>query len=283
VEDEFFHDSLATTGSTFLARWRSKPPNRLGNDHAGSDVGLWVRAGSVAVMAEVPAAAPALARGVRVLAVPGLPPGVEVRASPRRRRTVTAYREGGRTIVLVPARMSRSDIVAFVHDLVGRLEAREQRSRPSDAELSARAEQLSRTHLGGRAAPRSVRWVANQHRRWGSCTPADATIRLSSRLQAMPSYVLDYVLLHELVHLLVPGHGSDFEAWMLGFPRLLEARAFLAGVDHARATDRGPEPDLGIDDVVDGPGSRVDEAPAADEDPIVDLSTDRAAPAGLLW
>lgn len=265
-------------------------------------------------MAEQPASVPVLARGVRVLAVPGLPPGVEVRASPRRRRTVTAYREGGRTIVLVPTRMSRSDIVAFVHDLVGRLEARERRSRPSDAELSARAAQLSHAHLGDRAVPRSVRWVGNQQRRWGSCTPTDATIRLSSRLQAMPSYVLDYVLLHELVHLLVPGHGRDFEVWMLGLPRLLEARAFLAGVDHARATGIGAEDEEGADDgvgevsddladglippadAVDGPGElddavgsppqdgpRTGESTADRGGPVVDLSAGHAAQAGTLW
>lgn len=230
---------------------------------------------------------------------------MEVRASPRRRRTVTAYREGGRTIVLVPSRMSRSEIVKFVHELVGRLQARERRRRPTDAELSARAGQLSRAHLGGRAVPRSVRWVDNQQRRWGSCTPADGTIRLSSRLQVMPSYVQDYVLLHELVHLLVPGHGPDFEAWMQRYPRLLEARAFLAGVDHARAGDLGARPadqpgDALVDDpsaeLVDEPGDAfVDEPgaelvddpedgsgpfPDAPDGPDLDLRDDRA---GLLW
>jgi hypothetical protein len=85
--------------------------------------------------------------------------------------------------------------------------------------------------------------VSNQRRRWGSCTPADATIRLSDRLVAMPEYVVDYVLLHELVHLLVLDHGPAFEAWMQTYPRLLEARAFLAGVDHATGHGLDSEPD----------------------------------------
>ncbi|MBI1376801.1 MAG: DUF45 domain-containing protein [Frankiales bacterium] len=168
-----------------------------------------------------------------VVDLPGLPPDVEVRRSTRRRRSVTAYREGGRTIVVVPQRMARADIPAYVEELVERLRSRERRVRGSDAELMRRAEDLSRRHLEGRAVPRSVRWVGNQNRRWGSCTPADAAIRLSDRLAAMPEHVVDYVLLHELVHLLVPGHGPQFEAWMTRYPRLLEARAFLAGVDHA--------------------------------------------------
>jgi hypothetical protein len=178
-----------------------------------------------------------------VVDLTGLPPGVEVRRSPRRRRTVTAYREGGRTIVVVPQRMSRADIGPYVEELVGRLEARERRSRRTDRELQARALLLSRRHLEGRAEPASVRWVSNQHRRWGSCTPADRTIRLSDRLVGMPEHVVDYVLLHELAHLLVPGHGPDFEALMARYPRLLEARAFLAGVDHALGHGLVDDPD----------------------------------------
>ena len=67
---------------------------------------------------------------MRVLDIPGLPADVQVRSSPRRRRTVTAYRDGGRTVVLVPARMSRAEVVSYVRDLVARLDARDRRARP---------------------------------------------------------------------------------------------------------------------------------------------------------
>lgn len=207
-----------------------------------------------------------------VVDIPGLPADVEVRRSTRRRRSVTAYREGGRTIVVVPQRMARADILPFVHELVGRLQAREQRTRRTDDELHARATAVSRRYLDGRAEPRSVRWVTNQRRRWGSCTPADATIRLSDRLAAMPSYVVDYVLLHELVHLLVPGHGPDFEAWMVRYPRLVEARAFLAGVDHATGHGLDAEPDDGPDEVPD------DDGPVAAGEAPVDVTDAVRAP-----
>ena len=208
-----------------------------------------------------------------VVDIPGLPDGVEVRRSTRRRRSVTAYREDGRTVVVVPQRMSRAEIVPYVEELVGRLAAREGRARRTDAALAARAAQLSGRHLEGRAVPTSVRWVGNQRRRWGSCTPADGTIRLSDRLVPMPEYVVDYVLLHELVHLLVADHGPAFEAWMRGYPRLLEARAFLAGVDHATGHGLGDHPDENPDENPDdgsgdppGEGHRADpvEVPRAD-------------------
>ena len=63
-----------------------------------------------------------------------------------------------------------------------------------DGELAERAERLSDQYFDGRASPASVRWVTNQNTRWGSCTPAEGSIRLSHRLQGMPEYVVDYVL-----------------------------------------------------------------------------------------
>lgn len=141
---------------------------------------------------------------------------VEVRRSARRSRTVSAYREGDRTIVLIPARMSEAEEQRWVGVMLDKLAAQESKRVIGDRELADRAERLSGQYLGDRARPASVRWVTNQNTRWGSCTPAEGSIRLSHRLQGMPEYVLDYVLLHELAHLLVPGHGPRF--W-----RLLEA------------------------------------------------------------
>ena len=155
---------------------------------------------------------------------------MDVRRSTRRRRTVSAYRDGDRTVVLIPARMSRAEERRWVSVMLERLAKQDQRLRPSDKDLAARARDLSRRFLGGRAAPRSVRWVANQGSRWGSCTPVDGSIRLSARLQGMPSWVVDYVLVHELAHLLVPGHGPDFWAEVDRYPRTERARGYLEGV-----------------------------------------------------
>lgn len=162
---------------------------------------------------------------------------VEVRRSRRRRRTVSAYREGGRTIVLMPAGMSRAEERRWVRTMLDRLERQEQRRRPSDDALLARAGQLSARYLGGRARPTSVRWVDNQHNRWGSCTSLEGTVRLSSRLQGMPAYVVDYVLLHELAHLIAPGHDATFWGLVEAYPRTERARGYLDGVASAAGLD----------------------------------------------
>jgi predicted metal-dependent hydrolase len=155
---------------------------------------------------------------------------IEVRRSRQRRRTVSAYREGGRTIVLIPARFTVDEEHAWVDAMIRRLAAGDKRLRPSDEQLLERAGDLSRRFLGGLAKPVSIAWVTNQNSRWGSCTPADGTIRISARVKGMPAWVLDYVILHELTHLLQPGHGGEFWSLLESYPRTERARGYLEGV-----------------------------------------------------
>jgi predicted metal-dependent hydrolase len=164
-------------------------------------------------------------------------PDVEVRRSAKRRRTVSAYRDGDRTVVLLPARMTKAEEAHWVDTMLARLAAQDARRdarRPAgDDELAARALALSRRHLDGKARPVSVRWVTNQQGRWGSCTPADRTIRLSHRLREMPAWVVDYVLVHELAHLLVHDHSAEFWALVARYPMAERARGYLLGVSAA--------------------------------------------------
>ena len=179
---------------------------------------------------------------------------VEVRRSTRRRRTVTAYRELGRTVVLIPAAFSPAEERRWVAQMVAKLQTREERRRRSlggDDELMARARALSAAHFDGAAEPASVRWVDNQHRRWGSCTPADRSIRLSSRLRSMPEYVVDYVLVHELAHLLEAGHDEAFWALVARYPRAERARGFLEGVELANTAGEAAADELHAPDHVD--------------------------------
>src|SRR3954463_9119974 len=174
-------------------------------------------------------------------------PEVEVRRSKRRRRTVSAYRDGYRVVVMIPASLSRKEEAEWVETMLARLERSEKRRKPSDSDLQRRATELSDKYLGGLAVPESVRWVDNQRSRWGSCTPGDRTIRLSTRLQGMPGWVIDYVLVHELAHLLESGHDAKFWAWVDRYPQAERAKGYLIGWSAAARL----EPPPGGDDEVD--------------------------------
>jgi len=174
---------------------------------------------------------------------------VEVRRSRRRTRTVSAYREGGRTIVAIPARFTAAQEREWVARMLERLAVKEARRRPSDDQLLERATELSERYLDGLAVPASVTWSAHQERRWGSCSVDDRTIRISTRVRGLPTWVLDYVLVHELAHLLQAGHGPGFWDLVERYPRTERARGFLEGV--AFTHDNGGAPADGTGDHVD--------------------------------
>ena len=137
--------------------------------------------------------------------------------------------------------MSKADEDRWVVEMLGRLDRQDARRRPGCEELEERAARLNERFLDGRAGPASVTWSLRQNGRWGSCTPADGTIRLSNRLQGMPDWVVDYVLVHELAHLLQPGHDPAFWALVGRYPRTERARGFLEGVAVAASLELSDE------------------------------------------
>jgi len=155
---------------------------------------------------------------------------VEIRRSKRRKRTVNAYRDGDTTIVLMPANLPKAVEDEHVRSLLERLDRQDRRVRPSDDELLRRASELSRRWFAGAATPSSVRWVETMDKRWGSCTSGDRSIRLSHRLKGMPPYVVDYVLVHELAHLIEANHSARFWALVDAYPEAEKAKGFLEGV-----------------------------------------------------
>ena len=147
---------------------------------------------------------------------------VSVVRSTRRTHTASARFIDGVLVVRVPAAISRAEEAELVGRLARRV-ARRQRSEIVD--VDARARLLARRlHL---PVPAQVRWVDNQHTRWGSCTPSAGDIRISRRLAEVPGWVLDYVLVHELAHLDVADHSSAFWALVGRYELSERARGFL--------------------------------------------------------
>jgi YgjP-like, metallopeptidase domain len=156
-------------------------------------------------------------------------PEVEVRISARRKKTSEAKWVAGRIIVSLPAHLDVESRQKTIDWLVDRLLTRQRLAGPvGDDELLTRAIALSdRYRL--RAHPLSVRWVTNQTARWASCSYYSGHIRVSHRLRAVPDWVLDSVLVHEVAHLTYPDHSPAFHRLAGAYPRHEEAGVFLAG------------------------------------------------------
>jgi hypothetical protein len=167
-------------------------------------------------------------------------PSVEIRVSSRRRKWVSAHWEGDTVVVSVPQRMSKRERQSHAEELAARLIADRGRRRRTDAQLTRRANELSALYLDGRAAPAAVTWSSRQRHRWGSCSLADRTIRISDRLVDVPGWVLDAVLIHELAHLLRGEHDAVFAELVSRYPRSGDADIFLAGFQHGLGIETSP-------------------------------------------
>jgi hypothetical protein len=164
-------------------------------------------------------------------------PDVEIRTSKRRRKSATAYWSDGRIVVLLPSHLRGTERKEMVDWLVARVLSHRPGAAASDDALFDRATYLARRYVPG-AEPLSVRWVTNQQKRWASCTAETGDIRLSHRLQGVPEWVLDAVLVHELAHLVYPDHSARFHELAGRFARQSEATVFLEG--YALGLDAGP-------------------------------------------
>ena len=152
------------------------------------------------------------------------PEPVVVIRSARRRRTISAQRRGGAIEIRLPAGMSSAEEARWIERMTRRLR---RRPAPGDADLMQRSQQLSSRYLGGELKPTSVRWSDQQTTRWGSCTIDTGAIRLSSRMREFPSWVVDYVLVHELAHLRYRSHGPRFWSLVARYPLAERARGYL--------------------------------------------------------
>lgn len=124
--------------------------------------------------------------------------------------------------------MSGDEEQQWIQRMVERVLAAEQRRKlNSDEALETRARLLNDRYFEGKLRWTSIRYVTNQNGRYGSCTPSRGTIRISHRLADMPLWVLDYVLVHELAHLLEPNHSRRFWRLVNRYKLTERARGYL--------------------------------------------------------
>lgn len=117
-----------------------------------------------------------------------------------------------------------------------RLERRAERTRPSDERLAERARRLNERHFENRLRWKSIGF-ADMQRLWGSCTFTQGEIRIAQRAASLPDWVLDYLLMHELAHLIHSDHGPAFHALEDRYPLTERARGYLLALDHAASME----------------------------------------------
>lgn len=151
---------------------------------------------------------------------------VKVVKSKRRKKTAGARLVDGVLNIRVPASLPEEKVKSLVRKF------KESFGKKKDLKgkdwLTKRAEKLSQKYFGGKLRF-EIKWSSRQKKVFGSCTSGRKNIRVSSRLAKMPGWVLDYVLVHELAHLLEPNHSQRFWKLVNQYQRAERARGYLMG------------------------------------------------------
>ena len=173
------------------------------------------------------------------------PAVVEVRRSDRRRRMVSARREGDTVVVFIPGWMSDSEESRWVDEMVRRLERSEARRRSPGPHgrrrAGAAAAELSRRYLEGRADAHAVRWVPPMRTRWASCTPPTARSGSASGCATCPGGCSTTCWCTSSPTCCEPGHDERFWAWVHRYPRTRAGDGLPGGAlgrRRARARER---------------------------------------------
>lgn len=146
----------------------------------------------------------------------------------------------GEVEVTAPLRTSNATIVRFVRERMDWVESSQRRLKQMRENVSrgtndsdeqsftwnSELEQQARTNIEARLPELVEHWemvigrsptqiaLRKMTSRWGSCTPANGRIRLNLQLGLMEPKFLEYVLVHEMTHLLESGHGEGFQRRM---------------------------------------------------------------------
>ena len=166
--------------------------------------------------------------------------GIPVSLERRRIKNINLYIRPphGDVLVTVPLRVSEAQVMRFLSEkedwiithrermIVKENERREEGLRTmtdrsvTDEESARLKEQISR--FAAKWEPvmgvHCERWsIRDMKSRWGSCTVTKKTIRLNLQLAKKPEECVEYVVVHELTHLLEPSHNARFHAYMKTF------------------------------------------------------------------
>ncbi|MGC1401689.1 MAG: M48 family metallopeptidase [Thermodesulfobacteriota bacterium] len=136
---------------------------------------------------------------------------IKIIRSPKRKKTVSARLNKGVLAVYAPSGISDKELQPIIARFKERLIKKKlKRDLEREQNLKEIAEKLNRKYFSGRLQITAIDYSTNQNSRFGCCNLKTGKILISHRLAAMPDWVRDYVIVHELAHLIVPNHSKSF-------------------------------------------------------------------------
>ena len=160
---------------------------------------------------------------------------IKIIRSGKRKRTVSTREIEGIIHLYLPMGLSSEAESKYIQWAKKRFESRkrkkELREKNADEELEKLARRFNKQYFGDKLSWERICYSTEQNARmFGNCDSGTKAIRMSDRLLKMPQFVHDYVLIHELAHLIAPGHGPDFWEFVNRYSRTERARGYLMAI-----------------------------------------------------
>jgi hypothetical protein len=136
----------------------------------------------------------------------------------------------GKLWIYLPSGMTEAEEKKYIELMIEKSEKLKRRQDlNSDGALQRRADELNRRYFGG-ILDFDIKYVTNQNFKFGSCTHKTRTIRISDRIAEMPRWVQDYVIIHELAHIIHPDHSKKFWERVNRYKFAERAKGYLIAV-----------------------------------------------------
>lgn len=153
---------------------------------------------------------------------------IKILRSRRRRRTISAQMEKDVLIIRAPENIPEDRLQEAVAELKARIERRQLKKELNRNDtLARRAREFNARYFENKLIVSSIEYVTDQNSKFGCCNYRTGRIRISHRISAMPQWVIDYVIIHELAHLVVPDHGKAFRDIVSRYKLAERAKGYL--------------------------------------------------------
>jgi predicted metal-dependent hydrolase len=153
---------------------------------------------------------------------------VIVKKSTKRKKTIQAKMKNGVMEVAAPADVTEKHLAEVIENFRRRFAKREkERNLNEQGQLLQRARKLNLKYFNGRLEFTTIRYSMAQSRSFGLCYPKRGAIHINGCLSKMPQWVEDYVIVHELAHLVHINHSKEFWELVHRYPKTERAIGYL--------------------------------------------------------
>jgi len=131
-------------------------------------------------------------------------------------------------VVSAPSSLSESYLTEIVSGFKLKFEKKRLKDELNKNQpLSEVAGLLNEKYFNNQLKINSIEYVSGQNSKYGCCNYRTGHIRVSHKVGLMPAWVRDYVLIHEMAHLLEPNHSKAFWDIVYRYKLSERARGFL--------------------------------------------------------